>query len=324
MPSIKFLNSPAMAFSATLTLQNLSGNRSWLLPDRSGTFVSSATSPLAIDAVSGNISVTGTFLTSLNGQTGATQTFSVGSTGTAPNISSSANNHQFNIPLAGLGVTGGLFSNAAQNIYGNKTFIDKFIATSRAYGYFAVAGTPFTPAGEAELYKLAPTAGNTVVNLSNIASEARSSYYFVRETNGVGSFTSTIVPFGTEKISGLTGIVLTKDHDFIHITNTGTTADGWVVVAGIVGGVPFTPQNTVRALIDTIVTIQPNVDTLNVTIPGFLAASGWTGSLTFVTPTFGVVPLATPYIWLHDGFVTVKSNYPYPVPVTFTFAYRKP
>ena len=62
-------------------------------------------------------------LTSLNGLNGATQTFATpGTSGTAPNWSSSGTAHTLNIPLAGSGVTSGTISASSQRILGAKTF----------------------------------------------------------------------------------------------------------------------------------------------------------------------------------------------------------
>lgn len=58
-------------------------------------------------------------ITSLNGLTGATQTFSVGTTGTNFNISSVGTNHQFNIPIAS-GTNTGLLSNTDWTTFNNK------------------------------------------------------------------------------------------------------------------------------------------------------------------------------------------------------------
>jgi hypothetical protein len=60
-------------------------------------------------------------ITSLNGLSGSTQTFAVGTSGTTLNISSSGTTHTINQPLAGSGVTSGTISASAQTIFGAKT-----------------------------------------------------------------------------------------------------------------------------------------------------------------------------------------------------------
>ncbi len=68
------------------------------------------------------ITSTGGGITSLNSQTGATQTFATGTTGSDFNISSSTNTHTFNIPTASELVDRGLVTNGSQTIAGAKTF----------------------------------------------------------------------------------------------------------------------------------------------------------------------------------------------------------
>ncbi|MBY0316844.1 MAG: tail fiber domain-containing protein [Bdellovibrionales bacterium] len=66
------------------------------------------------------LGVSGSGLTTLNGQTGSTQTFAVTATGLAPAINSASNVHTLSIPLAsGAGVTSGTIS---------KTEYDSFVA----------------------------------------------------------------------------------------------------------------------------------------------------------------------------------------------------
>ena len=74
---------------------------------------------------SGDLTISGTGISSLNGLTGATQTFSATTnTGTGiPAWSSSGTNHQLNIPIAGGATTTGLITGTSQSISGSKTFL---------------------------------------------------------------------------------------------------------------------------------------------------------------------------------------------------------
>lgn len=74
----------------------------------------------------------GSGLTSLNGQTGSSQTFATpGTTGTAPNWSSGSNVHTLNIPLMNnSGVTAGLLTNGSQDLPGTKNFVGNLSLTT--------------------------------------------------------------------------------------------------------------------------------------------------------------------------------------------------
>ncbi|MGZ3785881.1 MAG: tail fiber domain-containing protein [Bdellovibrio sp.] len=67
------------------------------------------------------LGVSGSGLTSLDGQTGNAQTFAVGTSGTAPNWSSASDIHTFNIPMANTNaVTAGLISKTDYDTFNNK------------------------------------------------------------------------------------------------------------------------------------------------------------------------------------------------------------
>jgi hypothetical protein len=78
------------------------------------------------DYVDSAISGAGT-ITSINGLTSSSQTFATGTAGTDFNISSSGSVHTFNIPSAS-GANRGLITTVAQDIGGDKTFLDNIIA----------------------------------------------------------------------------------------------------------------------------------------------------------------------------------------------------
>lgn len=67
------------------------------------------------------LGVSGAGLTSLGGQTGSTQTFAAGASGTSPAISSGSNVHTLNVPLAsGAGVTSGTISKTEYDSFNSK------------------------------------------------------------------------------------------------------------------------------------------------------------------------------------------------------------
>jgi hypothetical protein len=70
-------------------------------------------------------------VTSLGAQTGSTQTFAVGTTGTAPGVASSSDTHTFNIPMAATaGVTAGLISKAEFDSFNSKGDITAVVTNS--------------------------------------------------------------------------------------------------------------------------------------------------------------------------------------------------
>jgi len=224
------------------------GNRQYFLPNNSGTFAVTGTSPISVNGLTGDITFASTWVASLNGLTGNTQTFTTGSLGSAPNIVSSGTIHQFNFPLAGTGVTSGTSSNGSQSFDGLKTMLRPFTAQAERIGYTKITNTVFSVAQEAAYYHCDPSVnGSMVMNLPNITSEPRAKYTITRYTAGVGSNTVTIIPFATEKIEGKSSIVLTQDHDFITIVNDGTAADGWKVIGGQIAGFPYGVQQMAMA-----------------------------------------------------------------------------
>jgi len=72
---------------------------------------------------SGDLTISGTGISSLNGLTGATQTFSVFTNFTgSPSFSSTGTNHQLRLPNAGVSTDYGLVTNVGQTFSGTKVF----------------------------------------------------------------------------------------------------------------------------------------------------------------------------------------------------------
>jgi len=73
---------------------------------------------------SGDLVISGTGISSLNGLTGATQTFSIlTNVSGSPSFSSTGTNHQLRLPTASSGVDYGLVTNGSQNFGGTKIFV---------------------------------------------------------------------------------------------------------------------------------------------------------------------------------------------------------
>jgi hypothetical protein len=93
------------------------------------TGLTGATGPAGATGATGPQGPAGTSFGSLNGATGSTQTFAVGTSGTDFNVSTATNVHTFNIPNASASARG-VVSTTAQTFAGNKTFSGTVAATS--------------------------------------------------------------------------------------------------------------------------------------------------------------------------------------------------
>lgn len=87
-------------------------------------------------------------ITSLNGQTGATQTFNTSNTGSDFTISSSGNVHTFSIPDAGPSASRGLITNDIQLIAGNKQFSGQTIFSNNVLGNLDMSADSFLWSGD--------------------------------------------------------------------------------------------------------------------------------------------------------------------------------
>jgi len=297
---IQFFNG---TFTGTVRLAaTMTGNRTYNLPNGSGTFPTSTTSPIALDATTGVLSFASTFVASLNGLTGQTQTFTTGSLGSAPNIVSSGTIHQFNFPLAGAGVTSGTASNGTQSFDGLKTMLRPFTAQAERIGYTKITNTVFSVAQEAAYYHCDPSVnGSMAMNLPNITSEPRAKYTFWRFTNGVGSNTVTIIPFASERIDGKSSIVLTQEFDYITIANTGTSGDGWKVVGGVVDGAPYGRSQA----IPVVGFLRSTTDSCDISVPGMTTG----GTAVFNFSDASVSPVGTLNTFCYTNRIAIKSTY---------------
>lgn len=79
------------------------------------------------------IAASGAGITSLNGATGSTQSFAIGTTGTNPAFITLGNVHVLELPYAAPAVTAGLVTGVSQTIGGIKTFADRPIVPEIAF-----------------------------------------------------------------------------------------------------------------------------------------------------------------------------------------------
>jgi len=121
----------AMAASKTLGLGTYGVDPAGLVAaDKGKIWFNSATNQLKYwdGSAAQALGVSGAGLTSLNGQSGSTQTFAVDATGTVPAINSGSNVHTFSIPLASAAsVTAGLISNADYAAFSAKQAAGNYI-----------------------------------------------------------------------------------------------------------------------------------------------------------------------------------------------------
>jgi hypothetical protein len=150
----------------------------------------------------------GSGITLLNNLSSSQQYFATGTSGTGFNISSSGSTHTFNIPIAGVGVTG-LVSGIAQTFGGIKTFNDGLISASGAtiYGSLSLPNSPLiglyggTGYSNYNLGDLLVGAGNTFIKLAT----GTNGYVLSSHTgypSGLGWTTVTGVSISTAPPSG--------------------------------------------------------------------------------------------------------------------------
>ncbi len=265
--------------------------------------------------------VSGAGLQGLNGSTSGTQTFAIGTAGTAPTFVTNNGVHTLNIPLASAGsVTGGLLSNADYSTFMNKI-------TSSAASIAQVLG--FTPANNATLANYAVRSNN----LSDLTSSATA-----RANLGVGYIgTLTSVDLSSADVSGTLAIARTPSYigdvtkaaasNALVLSNTGVVAGTYnkvtvdakgrvtsssaLTASDVNTALTYTAANsaTVASLNSSVIASFTSVANSLATISGTLSStvsSQWTtsGAAIFYNSSVGVgteAPAAKLHIWRSGG-----------------------
>lgn len=184
-------------------------------------------------------------ITSLNSQTGATQTFAIGSgnSGGQPYWASASNTHTLHLPSATNAVRG-LVSNGTQTFGGRKNFLDGATVgdTIGSAGRLHVWNSGSTPAvysqqsgaGSGDLFRGVSSAGTTLFSVSSAGAVSTTST--LSAASGItcgGTFT-----IGTNAISSSTDINLTPGStaDRVIFNNLATTSSSANAVFGSSGG----------------------------------------------------------------------------------------
>ena len=183
----------------------------------------------------------GSGITFLNNLTSGQQYFATGTSGVGFNISSSGSTHTFNIPIAGIGVTG-LITGIAQTIDGSKTFVSDTLlssttsSTSTSSGALVVSGgvgiggslfvTSSLPSSISGI-----VANNGVITSGSWAGSLITGFY---GGTGYNSYTKGDILVG----SGNTFVKLPVGSDNYILAADNTTASGlkWVANSGGSGG----------------------------------------------------------------------------------------
>ena len=181
-------------------------------------------------------------ITSLNGITESTQTFSVGTSGTLFNISSIGSSHTFNIPIAGNGITG-LIDSGAQTIYGAKTFDSDLYAVNNIYvskdNYIGGVPSDFTVGGSTGVIYFGIAKGQNINRFAGMKVEEITSPLGGGNLNGEVVFytDSEAQDFSTERlrITGFGTVISTGPVIVSSSAGSATTSDGDLTVHGGIG-----------------------------------------------------------------------------------------
>jgi hypothetical protein len=183
-----------------------------------------------------------TGITSLNGLTDLTQTFSVGTSGTLFNISSTGSSHTFNIPIAGNGITG-LIDSGSQTIYGAKTFDSDLYAVNNIYvskdNYIGGVPADFTVGGSTGVIYFGIAKGQNINRFAGIKVEEATSPVGSGNLSGEIVFytDSETVDLSTERlrITGFGTVISSGPVVMSNTTGSGTTTSGSLTVSGGAG-----------------------------------------------------------------------------------------
>jgi len=183
-----------------------------------------------------------TGITSLNGLTDLTQTFSVGTSGTLFNISSTGSSHTFNIPIAGNGITG-LINAEAQTIYGAKTFDSDLYAVNNIYvskdNYIGGVPADFTVGGSTGVIYFGIAKEQNITRFAGIKVEEATSPVGSGNLSGEIVFytDSETVDLSTERlrITGFGTVISSGPVVISNTTGSGTTTSGSLTVSGGAG-----------------------------------------------------------------------------------------
>jgi hypothetical protein len=181
-------------------------------------------------------------LSSLNGLTDSTQTFSVGTSGTLFNISSTGSSHTFNIPIAGNGITG-LIDSSTQTIYGAKTFDSDLYAVNNIYvskdNYIGGVPADFTVGGSTGVIYFGIAKDQNINRFAGMKVEEATSPLGGGILNGEVVFytDSETVEYSTERlrITGFGTVISAGPVVISNSTGSGTTTSGSLVVSGGAG-----------------------------------------------------------------------------------------
>ena len=289
-------------------------------------------------------SVSGISITNINGITSSYQYFTVGTSGTEFNISSSGSTHTFNIPIAGSGATG-LVSTDAQTFAGEKTFTSAIIgdltgtATTAGFAftadYASVSGYGITSgfattASNVDLVNaytdaahplvFSPTSSGSGVALSSNSVISFNPFTFILSTSGLAitaSTASTSTSTGALTISGGVGIggslyltsSLPSSLSGVVVNNGVITSGSWAgnVITSLYGG---TGQNSYTTG-DILVGTGNTVSKFPVGTNSYVLTADSTSStgVTWKAASVGTTVIGTPTDGVYtDGFFNTWTN----------------